>query len=106
MKVKVLDLCVVDENKNVHFSDEKDLFEYENGKWEDYVAKLNSCNLDNYKLKVDDVDKDVFIIDDGGELIRLKDGSYIEICWRMDLCRMWKENDEERIKYFEEKLIG
>lgn len=112
MKVKVLDLCVVGEN-NVSEYDEKELFEYEGKSWNRYIRNINDGNLDGVYLQKKDVDTSVFIIADGGELIRLKDGTYLNVCWRGDCCRVWEEDsevidddesEETRIQYFNRKL--
>lgn len=80
-------------------------FEYSSPRsWSGYLDSVNFGNLDSMCFELSEIDKNVFIIDDGGELFRLKDGTYINVCWRGDTCRVWEEDNEERIKHFNEKL--
>lgn len=105
-KIKILDLCVVNEDNNIWYADPEEIFEYEEPRsWKGYIDRLNNCNLDNLTFNLDNIDTSVFIIDDGGELFRTNDGVYYEVCWRGDMCRVWEEDDDERIEYFEEKLF-
>ena len=99
-KVKVLDMQVCDENKMVFMMNSDELFE----DWKSYYNEIK--NGYGYKLGFTyrDIDKKVFIIDDGGELIRLKNGKYVNICWRGDMCAVWYEDDEDMIKFYNEKL--
>lgn len=103
MKIKLLDLCICGED-NIDIVDSKEMFEEYNGRWDNYIRSVNNCNIDGEWFVLSDVDKNVFILDDGGELFRLKDGYYVTVCWRGDCCRVWYEDDEERIKYFNDKL--
>lgn len=98
--VTVLDKCVVDENKSVYNMTEDELI----GSFEDYIESVNQGNLDNKHFDIGEVDTSVFIIDDGGELFRLKDGTYINVCWRGGQCRIWPEDDADVIAYYNEKL--
>lgn len=104
MMVKVLDLCVVDEDQMVDEQDEKELFTYEGGNFKRYIEQVNMCNLDDEVFDQDEIDKSVFVVDDGGELFRTKDGRYYEVCWRGDDCRVWQEDDKDRIAWFDSKL--
>ena len=74
--VTVLDKCVVNEDNSVYNMTEDELF----GSFEDYIESVNKGNLDGKYFDIGDVDTSVFIIDDGGELFRLKDGTYINVC--------------------------
>lgn len=102
--MKVLDLCVIGDD-NVHQVSPASMFEYSQPRsWSGYIADVNDGNLDGEYFELQDVDKRVFIIDDGGELFRLKDGSYWNVCWRGDTCRVWEEDDPDRIAHFNAKL--
>lgn len=98
--VTVLDKCVVNEDNSVYNMTEDELF----GSFEDYIESVNKGNLDGKYFDIGDVDTSVFIIDDGGELFRLKDGTYINVCWRGGQCRVWPEDDSDVITYYNEKL--
>lgn len=74
--------------------------------WKDYYELLDSCSLyeNEVYFEYEDIDRKVFVIDGGGELIRLKNGDFVNICWRGDVCRVWKEDDIERIEFFNKML--
>ena len=104
IKMKILDLCSY-EPDNIFEAKPRDMFEYSSPRSRSgYLDSVNSGNLDGMCFELSEIDKKVFIIDDGGELFRLKDGTYINVCLRGDVCRVWEEDNEERIKYFNEKL--
>lgn len=103
-KVLVFDKCVVDDSKAVSEYEPKELFQYEGGSFLNYIRSVNNGNLDGEYFNPEDVDRSVFIIDDGGELFRLKNGTYINVCWRGGQCRVWPEDDEELIAIYNEKL--
>ena len=103
--MKVLDMCVCDENNMVFKSSVREFFEeFECRSWRDYYNYLKECSLDILSFNYEDIDRSVFVIDDGGELIRLKDGCYVEICWRGDCCRVWFEFDDEKVEFMDNKL--
>lgn len=104
--MKILDLCICDENEMVYAKTEKEFFGYFecDGDWKGYYKNLKAGSLDKISFTLKDVYKDVFVVDDGGELIRLKDGSYMRICWRGCACRVWPEKDEEFTEYLDSML--
>lgn len=87
--MKVIDLCA---NEVVRMKME-DVFEYDGYCWKGFYNKLLDCSLDRINFKYEDIDRNVFVLDDGGDLIRLKDGRYMNVCWRGDVCRVWKEDE-------------
>ena len=92
MKVKTVELCAIP--VDVELRDDDELFDG----WSSYIQELNKCNLDGIKLSKSEVDLNVFVIDDGGELIRLRNGEYYNVCWRGSLCRVWREDDPKVVK--------
>ena len=98
-KIKVIDLCVCDECDLLDLVNEKDFWDnmgFDN--WLDYYESLCECSLDMIDFNIEDIEKDIFVIDDGGELIRLKSGIYMCICWRGEECRVWRCEDYELIE--------
>lgn len=98
--VKVLDMQVCDENDMIFMMNDDELF----GGWKEYYSNIKVGCGKELDFVYKDIDKKVFIIDDGGELIRLKNGEYVNICWRGDMCAVWYEKDEDMIKFYNEKL--
>ena len=96
----VIDLCCVNESDMVQHQSPLDII----GSWVDYYESLCIGSLDGVWFDLDDIDQRLFIIDDGGEMIRLKDGSFVNIVFRGGQCRMFEEDDEERIDYIQELL--
>lgn len=123
--MKVLDLCK-DFDEQVCEMDEQEFFNdfgsdfwdeqydeddddeelYEISGWEKYYDEMISGDFRHDKwFGFEDIDQNVFIMDDGGDLIRLKNGEYVNICWRSHSCRIWKEQDEEACKYYNDRLF-
>lgn len=98
--MKVLDMCVVDEKDRVYEATEEDMV----GEWDDYIDSINCGNLDEIYLTPEEVDKEVFILLDGGEVIHLKDGAYLNLCWRGCTARAWFEEDEDTLNYYNTHL--
>ena len=96
----VIDLCCVNESDMVQNQSPLDII----GSWKDYYERLCIGSLDGVWFDLDDIDQSLFIIDDGGEMIRLKDGSFVNIVFRGDQCRMFEEDDDEQIDYIQELL--
>lgn len=104
--MKVLDMCVCDENEMVDKIKVKEFFgEFGCISWREYFECLEEGSLDILSFNYEDIDRSVFVIDDGGELIRLKNGCYVNICWRGDCCRIWFECDDEKIEFMNNKLL-
>ncbi|MGN1229205.1 MAG: hypothetical protein ACI4T5_06060 [Prevotella sp.] len=99
MKMKVLDLNSVD--LNVEVWDEHELSE---DGWVGYWNDMQDGCLDDIEINYDDIDRTVYVAGDGGELFRLKDGTWMNICWRFGQCRIWVEEDPETLELLKEKL--
>lgn len=105
--MKVLDMCMCDENKMVYRKSVDEMFggdwgEY--GDWKGYYRALREGNCEELWFNFDEIDRRYFILDDGGEGIVLKDGRIVCICWRGGLCNIWEEDDEEQIEWIKERL--
>lgn len=87
--MKVIDLCA---NEVVRMKME-DVFGYEGNCWKGFYRDLLVGSLDEINFKYEDIDRSVFVLGDGGDLLRLKDGRYINVCWRGDMCRVWEEDE-------------
>lgn len=74
----------------------KDVFEYEGGNWRGYYNSLKQCSLDTIDFNYEDINKQVFVIEDGGEIINLNDGRWMNVSWRGTACRVWEEEDEDK----------
>lgn len=74
----------------------RDVFGYEGGTWKEYYNSLNRCSLDRIDFNYEDINKQVFVIEDGGEMINLNDGRWMIVCWRGDACRVFEEEDEDK----------
>ena len=98
-KIKVVDLCSVEEEEKVYYDDIENVI----GSWKEYFNELKTCSIDEIDFELKDILKSVFIIDDGSEIIRLKNLCFVNVCWRGSICRCWIEDDldtiEELIEY-------
>lgn len=105
MKQYLIDLCMVNEEDVV---EEMDLNQIE--EFNDYIDEVFACSLDPIDFDEFDIDKRFWILEDGGEAIRLKDGRYFETCFRGNMCRVWEADNEELIalldKYVNKALKG
>ena len=102
--MKVLDLTIVGDD-NVYQASPADIFEYSDpSSWYGYIVDINVGNLDGIHLTLGEIDRRVFVIDDGGELIRLRDGTYLNVCWRGKRCRVWEEDDPDRVAALDAQL--
>lgn len=97
--MKIIDLCYVEEENVVSVKEEKEFFE--EGSFREYFRNMYRGSLDKIWFKFKDVDVDIFVYLDGGDMIRLKNGEYINVCWRGDMCRVWVEDDEEFLEELE-----
>ena len=103
-KIKVIDLlCDFDESDLMRLIDEKDFWDSMGcDNWLDYYESLCECSLDMIDFNIDDIEKDVFVIDDGVEIIKLKSECYMCVCWRDEVCRVWKCEDDELVEFVNE----
>ena len=67
--------------------------------WESYYEELEYGSLDDIWFDLADIDQNVYILDDGGEMIRLKDGTFVNIVFRGDSCHIWEEDDDDKIEF-------
>lgn len=95
-KINLIELNCCDENDMIKKVNVDEIFD----SWKEYYNEIVSGSLDTIEFKYKDIDKSVFYVDDGGELIRLINGSYYNICWRCECCRVWIEDDDEMINYY------
>lgn len=98
--MKVIDLCICDENK-AYSAKPEEIFD---GTWKEYYESLCEGAIEEIDFELKDIDKRYFIILDGGEAIRLKCGAILEICWRFGECHIWPmdvEDAENLYRYFE-----
>lgn len=96
MKKYIINLCSCDENK----VSKMDLEMEEEFKIE--LDEIFECSLDELDFEKKDINKKFWILDDGGDMIVLKDGRIINVCFRYGMCRIWEEDDEELISYIKE----
>lgn len=99
MKMKVLYLD--SENLDVEVWDEHELSE---DGWVGYWNTMQDGCLDDIEINYDDIDKKVYVASDGGELFRLKDGRWMNICWRGPSCHIWEEDDPDTLKIIKSRL--
>jgi len=113
MKVNVVDLGMI--KPMIEVVEEEELFdvfvddEHDEKGWALFIKKLNDGNLDGYRLNKDKIDLTIYFIDDiSGEVIRLRNGIYLNVDWRGDVCRVWREESSRTIqmlnKYFNMKV--
>ena len=97
--MKVIDFCYVEEKDRVCVKEEREFFE--EGSFRNYFRDMCRGSLDKIWFSFKDVDVNVFVYLDGGDMIRLKNGEYVNVCWRGDMCRVWVEDDEEFLEELE-----
>ena len=77
----------------------KETFEYNGRSWRNYYKDLvRGSFLNEIDFEYEDIDRTCFVLYDGGEGIRLKNGTWIVICWRGSECRVWKETNTRTIR--------
>lgn len=100
MKMKVL--CLDSANLDVEVWDEYELGG-EDG-WVGYWNAMQDGCLDDIEINYDDIDRKVCVVSDGGEFFRLKDGRWMNICWRGTYCHIWEEDDPETLEIIKSRL--
>ena len=99
MKMKVLYLNSA--KLDVEIWDEHELDE---DGWVGYWNAMQYGCLDDIEVNYDDIDRKVYVVSDGGELFRLKDGRWMNICWRGAACHIWEEDDPETLEIIKSRL--
>ena len=92
--MKIIDMCICEEDKKVYKKDARHFMEEWNG-WRGYYNALMWGSLDEIWFRFEDIDRSVFIVEDGGDVIRLKSGEYVSVCWRGLHCRVWSMWDDK-----------
>lgn len=99
MKIKVLCLDYIDPEVEV-----RDEYELDEDGWEGFYYLIEHGCLDDIKINYEDIDKSVFVTSDGGDLFRLKDGRWMNICCRGLSCHIWEERDSETLEIISGRL--
>ena len=100
--MKIIDMCICEEGKKVYKEDARRFMEEWKG-WRGYYNTLLWGSVDEIWFMFEDIDRSVFIVEDGGEVIRLKSGEYVNVCWRGLRCRVWSMwDDHEATKVYDE----
>lgn len=95
--MKIINLCCCDKNDAVYKVSAREFFkDAEYGNWRGYYESLVEGSNDNVEFEFDEIDRSLFVLDDGGDIIRLKDGRYYEVCWRFGECIVWLVDDFEK----------
>lgn len=101
MKIKYY--CALDEEENrLTEREESEFFQdFEGGNFKAYYDfVLKYCLYpEEVDFKFEEIDTSVYIELDGGEMIRLKTGEYVNICWRYNSCRVWRETNKSTIDW-------
>lgn len=94
--MKIIDLCCCDRNDAVYSVNARKFFADANySNWRGYYNSLVEGSRGRINFQYDDIDRSVFVIDDGGDIIRLKDARYFAVCWRFGECAVWEIDDVE-----------
>lgn len=91
--MKVIDFCCCEKEDMVYKVSEKEFFD--GGSFREYYENMVDGSLDEIWFKFEDVDKKLFVFLDGGDVIRLKNGKYVNVCWRGSMCRVWEVDNCE-----------
>lgn len=91
--MKIIDFCYCEEKDRVYKVSEKEFFD--GGNYREYYENMVEGSLDKIWFKFEEVDKNLFVILDGGDIIRLKNGKYVNVCWRGSKCRVWELDNWE-----------
>lgn len=91
--MKVIDFCYCEEKDKIMNISEEEAFN--GGSFGEYYEEMVDGSLDEIWFKFEDVDRSLFVYLDGGDIIRLKNGTYVNVCWRGGMCRVWELDDWE-----------
>ena len=91
--MKVIVFCDCEKEDMVCEVSEKEFFD--GGSFREYYENMVDGSLDEIWFKFEDVDKKLFVCLDGGDVIRLKNGKYVNVCWRGSMCRVWELDNWE-----------
>ena len=91
--MKVIDFCYCEEENRVCEISEEEFFG--GGNYREYYENMVEGSLDEIWFKFEDVDNKLFVILDGGDIIRLNNGKYVNVCWRGSMCRVWELDNWE-----------
>lgn len=92
--------------EEVYKDNTKNVFEFNGGNWRRYFNDLVKGDFcDDIDFKFEDIDSSVIVLNDDGEVLRMKDGSYRNVCWRGEQCRVWRSNKDD-VQVYNEKLGG
>ena len=91
--MKVIDFCYCEKEDMVYKISEEEFFD--GGSFREYYEEMVYGSLDEIWFKFEDIDKGLFVILDGGDIIRLKNGKYVNVCWRGGMCRIWELDNWE-----------
>lgn len=117
MKRTVIDLRTIEKDKKVDiFKNEKDFEDFTGFNFRTYYKLLKKYCIDEIDFDYKDIDKTIFIIDDGCAYIRIVreyDNDYYAVFWRSDTChilrldRSFVEDEDTicEIEYFEKRYV-
>lgn len=90
---------VIDEfNDEVYVGNVKEVFEFNGGNWKRYFNDVKKGSfVDKIDFEYEDIDRSIISIVDDGEEIHLKDGRWIEVCWRGEECRVWEVKGDKKV---------
>lgn len=97
-KITVIDMLACNKEE----ARREDYVEEVLGSWKHFYRELLNGSLDEINFDLQDIDQTIIYQTDDGEILRLKDGKYIETCWRGSMCRVWEVDDEEYLEYIKE----
>lgn len=96
--MKVLDTMFAKKEDMLQEGTMEELYGFD---WEEYYEQLEEGDfLNEIWFRLQDVDTEIFIMNEDGETLFLKDGTIVQTCWRGGQCRLWKVEDEEYIAFY------
>ena len=96
--MKILDTMFCAKEDMLQEGTMEELFGYN---WEEYYEHLEEGDfLNEIWFRLQDIDTEIFIMNEDGETLFLKDGAIVQTCWRYNQCRIWEVVDEEHIAYY------
>lgn len=74
----------------------KEFFDFNGGSWRSYYRDLvRGSFLNEVYFQFEEIEKSIAVLEEDGEILKLKNGDWVHVCWRGEQCRIWKEQDEE-----------